>query len=115
MPVRLTRLSSGKVRVSTPSGTKSKATSIKKALAQKRIIEQDIVLLTIEKTTVPDPKRRAHVQATMRPGDAAAKPATPPPRTPAPASPTEAPGSRSAIEARANQMLLRAAKAKAGD
>ena len=39
MPVKLTRLPSGKIKVTTPGGVKSKATSIKKALAQKRIIE----------------------------------------------------------------------------
>ena len=40
MPVRLSKTKSGKYRVSTPSGTKAKGTSKKKALAQKRIIEE---------------------------------------------------------------------------
>ena len=39
MPAKLTRLPSGKVRVSTPGGVKSKATTMKNAQAQKRIIE----------------------------------------------------------------------------
>lgn len=38
MPVRIKRLKSGKVKVSTPRGTKSRGTSIKKAKAQKRLL-----------------------------------------------------------------------------
>lgn len=37
-PVRITRLKSGKVRVSTPHGVKSKGTTMKKAKAQAKII-----------------------------------------------------------------------------
>lgn len=39
MPVRIRPLSNGKYRVSTPGGVKAKATSLRKAQVQKRIIE----------------------------------------------------------------------------
>ncbi len=38
MPVKITRISKGRYRVSTPGGIKSKSTSKKNALAQERII-----------------------------------------------------------------------------
>lgn len=38
MPVKLTKLSSGKVKVSTPHGTKARATTPAKAAAQKRLL-----------------------------------------------------------------------------
>ncbi len=38
MPVRITKTKGGKVRVSTPGGTKSKGTTMKKAKAQQRIL-----------------------------------------------------------------------------
>ena len=38
MPVKLTKLPSGKVRVSTPGGTKAKGTTPAKAKAQARLI-----------------------------------------------------------------------------
>ena len=38
MPVKLEKLPSGRVRVSTPGGTKSKATSLKNAIRQKRLL-----------------------------------------------------------------------------
>jgi hypothetical protein len=38
MPVRRTRVAGGKVRVSTPGGTKSKATTPAKAKAQERLL-----------------------------------------------------------------------------
>lgn len=40
MPAKISKTKSGKYRVSTPSGVKSKSTTKKKAEAQKRIIEQ---------------------------------------------------------------------------
>ena len=39
MPVTIRKLKGGKVRVSTPGGVKAKSTTLKKAKAQKRIIE----------------------------------------------------------------------------
>ena len=39
MPVRIRKLKGGKVRVSTPGGVKAKSTTLRKAKAQKRIIE----------------------------------------------------------------------------
>lgn len=44
MPVKITKLKGGKVRVSTPGGVKSKSTSLRKAMAQKRL------LYAVEKT-----------------------------------------------------------------
>ena len=38
MPVRTTKLANGKVRVSTPSGVKAKATTPEKAEKQKRLL-----------------------------------------------------------------------------
>ena len=38
MPVKVTKLKSGKYRVSTPHGVKSKGTTKKKAMAQKRLL-----------------------------------------------------------------------------
>ncbi len=38
MPVKISKLSSGKVRVSTPHGVKSKGTTLKKAKAQERLL-----------------------------------------------------------------------------
>lgn len=38
MPVRTAKLPNGKVRVSTPSGVKAKATTPAKAAAQKRLL-----------------------------------------------------------------------------
>jgi hypothetical protein len=38
MPVKVSKLKSGKYRVSTPGGTKSKGTSKKKAESQKRLL-----------------------------------------------------------------------------
>ena len=38
MPVHLERLPNGKVRVSTPNGVRSKATSLKRAIKQKRLL-----------------------------------------------------------------------------
>ncbi len=38
MPVKLRKLKSGKVRVSTPGGTKAKATTPRKAAAQRRLL-----------------------------------------------------------------------------
>ena len=38
MPVKLTKMPGGKVKVSTPSGTKAKGTSMKKAKAQERLL-----------------------------------------------------------------------------
>ncbi len=38
MPVKTRRLKSGKVRVTTPGGVKSKGTTAKKAAAQKRLL-----------------------------------------------------------------------------
>ena len=38
MPVKITKLSSGKCRVSTPKGVKSKSTSCKKAKRQANLI-----------------------------------------------------------------------------
>ena len=38
MPVKLTKLKNGKVRVSTPNGTKSKSTTPAKADAQRRLL-----------------------------------------------------------------------------
>lgn len=38
MPVKIERLPNGKVRVSTPHGTKAKATTPAKAAAQKRLL-----------------------------------------------------------------------------
>lgn len=38
MPVKQTKLPSGKVRVSTPGGVKAKATTPAKAAAQKRLL-----------------------------------------------------------------------------
>lgn len=52
MPVTVTRLPNGKVRVETPNGVKAKATTPKKAAAQKRIIEE------ADKPTGRQPKRR---------------------------------------------------------
>jgi hypothetical protein len=51
MPVKLTKLPSGKVKVSTPSGTKAKATTPKKAEAQK------VLLNAIEHGWKPTGKR----------------------------------------------------------
>lgn len=39
MPVRIRKLKGGKVRVSTPGGVKSKKTTLKKAKAQKRLLQ----------------------------------------------------------------------------
>ena len=39
MPVRITRLGGGKYRVSTPSGVKAKATSLRRAKGQKRLLQ----------------------------------------------------------------------------
>lgn len=39
MPVKITKGKKGCVKVSTPNGTKAKCTTMKKAQAQKRIIE----------------------------------------------------------------------------
>lgn len=39
MPVKIRKTRSGRYRVSTPGGVKAKATTKRKALAQKRIIE----------------------------------------------------------------------------
>lgn len=38
MPVKLRKLKGGKVRVSTPGGVKARATTAKKAAAQKRLL-----------------------------------------------------------------------------
>lgn len=38
MPVKLTKLPGGKVKVSTPGGTKAKGTSMKNAKAQERLL-----------------------------------------------------------------------------
>ena len=38
MPVKLTKLKSGKVRVRTPGGIKSRSTSLKKAKSQERLL-----------------------------------------------------------------------------
>lgn len=38
MPVKITKLPSGKVKVSTPGGTKAKATTMEKAKAQERLL-----------------------------------------------------------------------------
>lgn len=38
MPVKLTKLSSGKIKVTTPHGTKAKGTTKAKAEAQKRLL-----------------------------------------------------------------------------
>jgi len=38
MPVRLKKLSSGRVQVSTPHGVKAKATTMRKAKAQERLL-----------------------------------------------------------------------------
>ena len=38
MPVKLRKLKSGKVRVSTPGGVKAKATTLAKAKKQKRLL-----------------------------------------------------------------------------
>lgn len=38
MPVKLTKLPSGKVKVSTPSGTKAKATTMEKAKSQEKLL-----------------------------------------------------------------------------
>lgn len=38
MPVKITKVGNGKVKVSTPNGTKAKATTIDKAKAQERIL-----------------------------------------------------------------------------
>lgn len=38
MPVKITKLGGGKVKVSTPSGIKAKATSMNKAKAQERLL-----------------------------------------------------------------------------
>ena len=38
MPVKVSKLPSGKYKVSTPGGTKAKATTAKKALAQSRLL-----------------------------------------------------------------------------
>lgn len=40
MPVKITKNPDGTYRVSTPNGVHSKRTTLKKALAQKRIIEE---------------------------------------------------------------------------
>jgi len=53
MPVRLTKLPSGKVRVATPGGVKAKATTPAKAAAQRRLLQG------IEHGMVPR-KRRKH-------------------------------------------------------
>ena len=39
MPVKMRKVGSGKVRVSTPSGTKAKATTPAKAAKQRRLLE----------------------------------------------------------------------------
>lgn len=39
MPVKFTKLSSGKVRVSTPHGVKAKSTTMAKAKAQRRLLQ----------------------------------------------------------------------------
>lgn len=55
MPVTITKLSSGKVRVSTPHGVKAKATSPARAARQKRLLN------AVEhgfKPTGRQPKRR---------------------------------------------------------
>ena len=38
MPVKMSKLPGGKVRVSTPGGTKSKATTMAKAKSQERLL-----------------------------------------------------------------------------
>ncbi len=38
MPVKLQKLKSGKVRVSTPSGVRAKSTTLRKAKAQRRLL-----------------------------------------------------------------------------
>lgn len=38
MPITLRKLANGKVRVSTPGGVKSKASSLKNAIRQKRLL-----------------------------------------------------------------------------
>ena len=38
MPVRIRKLKGGKVRVSTPGGVKAKGTTLKRAMAQKRLL-----------------------------------------------------------------------------
>lgn len=38
MPVKITKLKSGKVRVSTPSGVKARATTMAKAVKMKRLL-----------------------------------------------------------------------------
>ena len=38
MPVKITKLPSGKVKVSTPGGTKAKATTMENAKAQERLL-----------------------------------------------------------------------------
>lgn len=38
MPVKITRLSGGRYKVSTPGGTKAKKTTKKKAMAQQRLL-----------------------------------------------------------------------------
>jgi len=39
MPVKITKLGGGKVKVSTPGGTRAKATIMEKAKAQKRLLD----------------------------------------------------------------------------
>ncbi len=38
MPVKITKLKNGKIRVSTPSGVKAKSTTMAKALKMKKIL-----------------------------------------------------------------------------
>jgi general secretion pathway protein A len=89
----------------------------------KESVSQDIVLHTIEKTTVPDPERTARAcvaveagVAKQRPAAAAAPAASPPPSpTPLPTAldlPAAAPRKAHSKDDEANQMLLNVVRAK---
>ena len=87
----------------------------------KERVDQDIVLHTIEKTTVPDPERTARAQAAVG-ADTAMKPQMPtaaPPAAPAAITPASiapalaaAPRKAHSNNDEANRMLLNAARAK---
>lgn len=65
MPVRLTRLPSGKVRVSTPNQVHAKGTTMKKALIQKRIIEEAEGEKGHAKMAPKSHRKRVHHSPTM--------------------------------------------------
>jgi hypothetical protein len=87
----------------------------------KERVDQDIVLHTIEKTTVPDPERTARARAAVG-ADTAMKPQVPAAAAPAPAATMTPASIAPAIAAaprkahsnndEANRMLLNAARAK---